>query len=464
MKHRVTKLLMISLTCVALSAVLTLLFCTSVPALDFDLPNNLPFPDPTGFVATFSTNGSIDLRNEFLQVLGTNGRSCFSCHRPGEGWTITPGGVQKRFAATGGTDPIFRTNDGSNSPNANVSTVNARRKAYSMLLSKALIRIGIGVPADADFQLIEVDDPYGFASSAQLSLFRRPLPATNLKFLSTVMWDGRETAPGQSIHDDLKSQANNATLGHAQAARPLTDAQQESIVAFETALFTAQVYDQSAKILWARGAEGGPVNLSNQEFYIGINDNFGDSQTGAPFDPTVFNIYDAWSGLVGGAIKEARAAVARGQALFNTKPINIFGVSGINDEAAFGNPSNVVGTCTTCHDTPNAGNHSVVAPLNIGIADASRRTPDMPLYTFQHKTTLETITVTDPGRALISGQFKHIGRFKGPILRGLAARAPYFHNGSAKDLNAVLDFFEERFKVDFTEQERADLVAFLRTL
>ena len=120
------------------------------------------------------------------------------------------------------------------------------------------------------------------------------------------MWDGRETFSGQSIHFDLKSQANNATLGHSQAAQPLTDAQMESIVAFETALFTAQVYDRSAKELTASGAEGGPVNLSNQDFYIGINDLFGDSKP-APFDPIVFNIYDAWSDLFGeGQTKRAR--------------------------------------------------------------------------------------------------------------------------------------------------------------
>jgi cytochrome c peroxidase len=461
-KHA-SRILIISLICVASLAVLTAL-CPSVFAVDIDLPNNIPFSNPSGFAATYSTNMSIDLDNEFFQVLGTNGRSCFSCHRPSEGWTITPEGVQRRFKVTQGTDPIFRPNDGSNSPTADVSTVQARRSAYSMLLSKGLIRIGIGVPTNADFVLIAVDDPYGYAHSNELSLFRRPLPATNLKFLSTVMWDGRETFSGQSIHFDLKSQANNATLGHSQAAQPLTDTQMESIVAFETALFTAQVYDLSAQGLSAGGANGGPVNLSNQVFYNGINDLFGDSKTGKPFDPIVFNIYNAWTNLSGRATNQARAAVARGQLLFNTKPIDIFGVSGINDESAFGNPLSIVGTCTTCHDTPNAGDHSVVAPLNIGIADASRRTSDMPLYTFKSKVTGETKTVTDPGRALISGQFKHIGRFKGPILRGLAARAPYFHNGSAEDLDAVLDFFEERFGFVFSEQERADLVAFLRTL
>lgn len=428
------------------------------------LPNNFPFPNLSGFTATYSTDGFIDLGNEFFQNLGTNGRSCVSCHQPQEGWTITPAGVRTRFLRTLGTDPIFRTNDGANSPNADVSSFAARRSAYSMLLSKGLIRVGVGVSDDAEFELIAVDDPYNFASAKELSLFRRPLPTTNLKFLSTVMFDGRETFPGKTIHFDLGHQANDATLGHAMGAADLLPTQVESIVNFETALTTAQVFDRKSKWLNAFGAKGDPVNLAKQDFYIGINDNFGDSQTHDPFTPIVFNIYDAWNGLAGNSVMRARAAVARGQTVFNTKPITIEGVSGINDEAAFGNPKTVMGTCTTCHNTPNSGNHSVVAPLNIGISDALRRTLDMPLYTLRNKITGEKVQTTDPGRALISGKWKHIGRFKGPILRGLAARAPYFHNGSARDLNAVVDFYQERFGVAFTQQDKADLVAFLRTL
>ena len=428
------------------------------------LPNNKPFINPSGFAATFSTNGSIDLTNEFFQDLGTNGRRCVTCHQPSQGWTVTPDGLQERFAKTGGTDPIFRTNDGSNSPAADVSTMQARRRAYSMLLTKGLIRVGIDIPANADFELSAVDDPYGFASASELSLFRRPLPATNLRFLSAVMWDGRETVPGQTMHFDLSNQANNANLGHAQGANPLTDRQRESIVNFETALFTAQIHDRSAGPLTARGANGGPVNLANQDFYIGINDLFGDSLTHEPFDPIVFTIYDAWKALRGGGTNSARVAIARGEELFNTKLIHIAGVSGINDEPAFGSPAVVNGTCTTCHDTPNSGNHSVAAPLNIGVADASRRTPDMPLYTLRNKTTGDTVQTTDPGRALISGKWEDIGRFKGPILRGLAARAPYFHDGSAKDFQAVIDFYDQRFGIGFTDQEKLDLIAFLRTL
>ncbi|HMG56709.1 MAG TPA: hypothetical protein VK601_24580 [Kofleriaceae bacterium] len=435
------------------------------------LPSNLPLPDATGAFTTVSTTGSIDLGNEFFQDLGSNGRRCVSCHLPTAAWSITPAQVRLVFEATRGGEvddllglgAIFRTNDGSNSPTADVSTVGRRRQAYSMLLTRGLIRVGLAIPTNAEFELVAVDDPYHHASAADLSLFRRPLPTANLKFLSTVMWDGRETQPGMTIHFDLSQQATDATEGHAQGA-PLTEAQRQSIVALETSLFTAQIRDAAAGELHAAGARGGPATLIDQPFYIGINDNFGDSQTHAPFTPLVFDLYDAWATALGTGTGAQRRAVARGQALFNTRAINISGVSGINDEAAFGNPATVAGTCTTCHDTPNSGNHSVVAPLNIGLTDASRRTPDMPLYTLRNKITNQTVQTTDPGRALISGKWKHIGRFKGPVLRALAPRAPYFHNGFAADLPAVIEFYDGRFAMHLSPAEKSDLVAFLRTL
>jgi len=265
---------------------------------------------------------------------------------------------------------------------------------------------------------------------------------------------------GTTVASQLSNQASNATTGHAQGL-PLGATQRAAIVDFEVALAAAQTFDNAAKVLDAAGARGGADAILQQPFYIGINDNFGDSQSGAAFSPIVFTIYDGWKGA---AATEARRAVARGQALFNTKPIAITGVSGINDEAAFGTPATVAGTCTTCHDTPNAGNHSVVAPLDIGLVDASRRTPDMPLYTLRNKVTGEIRQVTDPGRALIDGKWSHIGRFKGPMLRNLAARAPYFHNGSAVDLAAVVEFYDTRFHIGLSASEKADLVAFLRAL
>jgi cytochrome c peroxidase len=191
-----------------------LLAAANAPA-DANGPNMFGFANPTGIVRTYNVDGAVDFDNPFFQSLGTNGRSCGAGQQPADGWPIVPAHVQARFEATDGEDPIFRTNDGPNSPTADVSTVEARRSAYSMLLTKGLIRVGIGMPSNAEFELIDVDDPYGYATATELSLFRGPLPSTNLPFLATVMWDGRETFPGQSIHFDLSDQANGATLGHA---------------------------------------------------------------------------------------------------------------------------------------------------------------------------------------------------------------------------------------------------------
>jgi len=432
--------------------------------------NNEPVGDATGMFTTISARGFIDLNNEFFRDLGSNGRRCVSCHVPSVGWTITPEQLEKIFDETEGgalddelgLGAVFRTNDGANSPRADVSTKTKRRQAYSMLLDHGLVRIGLPMPANAEFELVAVDDPYQYASAAELSLFRRPLPTTNLKFDSTVMWDGREVVLGASVASELQTQANDANTSHAQG-QPLTPAQRVSIATFETELASAQIYDDEARELNDKSARGGPGAILAQPFYIGINDNFGDSQTRAPFSSNVFTIFNAWSNAEGGH-DEARRAVARGQALFNTKPIAITGVSGINDEPAFGAPATLMGTCSTCHNTPNGGNHSVVAPLNIGLVDASRRTPDMPLYTLRNKTTGETVQVTDPGRAMIDGKWSHIGRFKGPMLRNLAPRAPYFHNGFAADLDAVVEFYDTRFNIGFTTREKLDMVAFLRSL
>jgi cytochrome c peroxidase len=127
----------------------------------------------------------------------------------------------------------------------------------------------------------------------------------------------------------------------------------------------------------------------------------------------------------------------------------------------------------TCHDTLNVGNHSVKAPLNIGVADAGTNSPPaldiagLPVFTLWRTSgpaAGKIFEVTDPGRALITGQFADIGKVKGPTLRALAARAPYFHNGSATTLLDVVNFYDQRFDIGFTDQQKANLVAFLSSL
>ena len=189
--------------------------------------------DPTGLVATDQPGGeTLTSTNPFFQNLGTNERTCFTCHQPQNGWSVSAQAVQGRFYSSFGTDPIFRLVDGANCPSDDVSSVKAKLKSYSLLLSKGLIRIGLAIPANAQFQVASVNDPYncntnpvtGLTSptSGIVSVYRRPLPSTNLGFDSALMWDGREP--------DLFGQSVDATLGHAQGTTAPTAAQQQQIV------------------------------------------------------------------------------------------------------------------------------------------------------------------------------------------------------------------------------------------
>ena len=259
----------------------------------------------------------------------------------------------------------------------------------------------------------------------------------------------------------------DATNGHAQGTTPLTAQQQQQIVDFELGLFTAQSSVREVGALDSKGATGGPVALSKQDFFIGINDPLGGNPHGTPFTSNIFNLFDAWVTKHGhdddDDDMERRSAIVRGQVIFNTKRINITGVAGLNDVL---NAPVIPGFCGTCHSSSNVGNHSVSLPINIGVADLSSPldVSYLPVITLKNITTNALVQTTDPGRALISGKWADVGKFKGPVLRGLAARAPYFHNGSARTLGDAVEFYNQRFAVGITAQEKRDLIAFLNSL
>ncbi len=102
--------------------------------------------------------------------------------------------------------------------------------------------------------------------------------------------------------------------------------------------------------------------------------------------------------------------------------------------------------------------------MDTGTSDEDRRTGDLPLYTLRNRFTGEVAKTSDPGRALITGLWQDLNRFKVPALRGLAARPPYFHNGMAKSLGNVVDFYNGRFGLGLNNRERLDLLLFLGTL
>jgi len=399
-------------------------------------------PDASGTVETFSQS-QVDKTNPFFTPLGTNNRTCNTCHVASDGWSITPVNLQQRFQSTQGADPIFQVVDGANCPSDDVSTPSAAAAAYSQLLNFGLIRMSLPVPANAEFSIIAITDPYQCAETTATSpaLYRRPLPSTNLKFLNGIMWDGREP--------DLKTQALDAAMVHAQPTTPPTEAQLQQIVTLETSLFTAQSVDNQAGDLTAQGANGGPVFLSTQPFSPGIN-------TGAAFTPSAFTLYTNWANA-SGSNAAAQQSVSRGEVLFNTLPVLISVVPGFNDVQ--GQPI-IIGTCTTCHNTPNVGGDSLPDMMNIGTTSP---TPNLPSYTVRCNDGSQLVT-TDLGRAMVSGKCADLSKFKIPDMRGLAGRAPYFHNGSSATLMDVVNFYNQRFNMLLTDDQKADLVAFMSTL
>lgn len=420
------------------------------------------FSDASGQFSTMTSGQRFEFSGPFFASLGTNGRSCATCHVAADAWSITPDHIKSRFYASGGQDPLFRTNDGSTCADADVSTVNKAEASYSLLMNKGLIRVQLPIPSNAEFTVAAVDDPYHCAPiPGNVSVYRRVLPGTNLRFLSTVMWDGRESTPSNTLEQNLANQAVDATLGHAQGAAAPTPEQLDSIVKFELSTYTAQAVSNRAGKLDDDSGRGGPFALSRQRFFIGINDPLGNNPENAAFNSRAFRIYTNYGRYAdaddNAAQFDERASIRRGEAIFNTRSFTISGVAGLPFDS-------IQGTCTICHDSPNVGHHSVPAPLNIGLTDASRRTPDLPLYSLYCAATGQTIQTSDPGRALITGKCADIGKFKGPILRALAARAPYFHNGSAATLKDVVDFYDTRFSIGFTADERRDLIAFLKAL
>jgi cytochrome c peroxidase len=450
--------------------------------------------DPVGFLESASTNGfSAGATNGFVANLGTNGRTCGTCHVIEDGWTITPGHAR----GLASTDPLFTPNDGSDCPPASASQ--GPHKALSTELTNyGLIRIQIGIPAGASFSLVSATNPEHCAlapassgAANQLFLFRRPLPSTNLIFDSTIMWDGRETlqkiTTSAGFNDeapwlfDLSDQANSATTGHAQGA-PIAGTQaQADIVAFETNLYTAESVLAFVQPLDVKGAHGGAQYLADTvgpAFAVGVNDPLKPGFTNADFD-----VFAAWEpGSAGHAsLNPIQRAIGRGEALFNQTTFVIHDVPGLNSAPTnpLYNPADplagqdIRGGCAVCHNSPDVGNHSTSLPINIGVTMAQPVNNDgspnnrldvarLPVYTLANGTS--NVSVTDPGRALITGNWTDVGKTKGPNLRGLAGRAPYFHNGSAKDLETVVRFYNDRFAIGLSNGQVADMVAFLSAL
>jgi len=386
------------------------------------LPNNFPHLNPSGISTTFSTRGLVDLTVEYFQAQGTNGRSCSTCHTPQDAWSINPSTIGLLFEQTNGTHPIFNPLDADN-PQADLSTVEARRAAYSMMLTHGVFRRGGAPRVEREWDVVGVDDPHGFANVSTIVQWRRAMPTINFHLGSaTVNWDGGNSVGTDQLAGLANQAARNVTGGQQGPPAPpqvITD-----IVDFETTLSTAQSVAFAVGRVTASGTRGGAEALSRMIRAAGR-----------------FDLFDAWID----SPVPSRAQIARGQELFN-------------------NPNPGGRTCNACHNSRNNGTNINNLMFDIGAASAEARTPDLPLYTIRNRATGEERQLTDTGCGNVTGLWSDLGRFKTPTLRALSARAPYFHNGIAATLEDVVRHYERHLGFIFTDQERADLVAFLKAL
>jgi hypothetical protein len=387
-------------------------------------------PNATGVTESLHLSGSIDRTNPFFQALGTNARSCETCHSAAQGWTMNSEVNGHLLKDSQGLDPLFNLVDQGTRPDADISTYDARVATFKDLtVKRGLTRFTRTLSPTAEFALTSVTDPYGWSDTTRYSGFRRPTPTANESKASSTGWTTANDPLTQA-----RATVSGASRLHEQrdlVANPLAP---ETILAagdFMFGVIAAQAVDNVAGRLDEDGARGGPAHLMAQEFFLGIT------------APKAFDLFDAWAAYQGASDAKglARAAIYRGQELFNT-----------------------TARCSGCHNTPNVGGHNVVRFFNIGTAEPPKCDPALPLLTVQHKVTGETRTVCDLGRAQTTGLWADIGKFRAPPLRALVPRAPYFHDGQAANLAEVIRHYDERFTLGLTGTQKHDLEAFLRAL
>src|SRR5204863_8134971 len=98
------------------------------------IPQRTMDADPSGIISSYQPNGDTQTSsNAFFQNLGTNGRTCFTCHQTQTAWSVSAQSVQDRFNSSSGNDPIFRLVDRAICLTADIPTLQNKLQAYSLL-------------------------------------------------------------------------------------------------------------------------------------------------------------------------------------------------------------------------------------------------------------------------------------------------------------------------------------------
>jgi hypothetical protein len=457
-------------------------------------PRQLDYADGTGVVRTLLRGGPMETKDHpFFTALGPNGRACITCHQPADAMSLSAATAVARWNETNGADPLFAAVDGSNCP----TLPQAERASHSLLLEHGLIRIerdwppkdATGKPVKPDFRLEVVRDPNGCNSGnwgpsgklKKISVYRRPRPVSNLKYLIAMgfFYDPKDGMPlkidpetGKPSNSNLmadarvftlEAQARDAMRSHLGVTGPVDETKVKAVVDFALRLSTAQQADAKGGALDVLGGEGGPQKLESSE----------PGQLGS-YGVPVWSEFAAWEKIPASASLSAderafRESVARGAKVFREKTFLISDSAGINSPIGFGNP--VRNSCVFCHNMTQMGNDVAPGQVDLGTTNLpfADPAPHLPLFRVTclgepHPHYGKTILTHDPGFALTSGKCADVGKITLQSLRGLAARAPYFSNGSAKTLRDLVDYYDRRYSIGYTEQEKQDLVNLMSVL
>ena len=482
------------------------------PGKGTPLPALAVYENDRGAVGVLMASGAVVTKGHpFFEPIGSNGRACVTCHQPADGMALALSTVRARWEATRGRDPLFAPVDGMNCPDLPPD----EPRSHSLLLERGLIRVSLpwppqradGTRIDPEFTLEVVRDPSGCNRSPvygiegthhSVSVFRRPRPVANTKYtthqnfgvspfiaksgLPTAVDPGTGRPTSMNLMADarvptLALQAEDAARQHLQMEGRLTASQLSAILAFESQVYVAQASSTTAGTLTE---PGGPPAFGPQHMADGDAGVLGNNTT-----RYVFPIGEAWQRLPRTGNRSvdtrnaARESIARGHDVFMFRTFWIRDSMHLNT-VGLGNPTKR--TCATCHGMHMTGMDTVNGWMDIGTTNLpwasevplnpwTTAQPQMPLFKITCKSDVRPhpflgriIYTQDPGRALISGRCNDVGTIVMQQFRGLAARAPYFSNGSAATLRELVDFYDRRYTIGYSEQEKQDLVNFLGAL
>jgi cytochrome c peroxidase len=354
-----------------------------------------------------------------LNQLGGNGRACADCHVPSDSFQLSPSVARARFEAVlaklahnkKADDPLFLPVD------ADDFRVNGNEaRDFSNLVENGLVRVTMPLPLN-----VKVIDATGQPSAdTSIDLWRAVMPVLNVAItgpdFTLPVWPpgvprlailaqdpNGPNRQGGYQHDarfaTLQEQARGALFAHAEVAAEPSVRLLDDLAAFQQTLFSSPGVEQLANAIASNSPFPDPDPELNQLEQDG---------------KVVFT--RACGTCHGGTLHPSTST----------------------PEANFVRPilryQNILTACP----------HAVTDGF---LPCPQRLTRNARTYQITLANgAIQTVTTSDPGRLLLTGQPGDLGVMDVPQLRGISRTAPYFHNNSAATLEEVLDHYEAFFR------------------